>query len=111
MALEHPNLYGDVGAFLLPTRIHYLKVLLRDPRLLDKIVYASDFPTLVLTFSCVFELGLKKTMRLGRIKNPFDKPYLAMREMGFPAEVFGRARHLLRIPADKIAPEPERVSA
>jgi len=99
MALEYPNCFGDVGAFIIPTRIRYLRILRNDPRLLSKIVYASDFPAQAVTMSCLFSLGLRKTLFLRKIRNPFDAPYRILKEMGFPDEVFDRGRSLLKIPA------------
>lgn len=98
MALEYENFYGDLGAFVLPTRISYLKTLLKNNQLLSKIVYGSDFPAIPITMSCLFKLGFKKTWLLRKINNPFDVPYEIIKQLGFPDSIFSRAQKILRIP-------------
>lgn len=101
MALEYDNFYGDIGAFILPIRIGYLKTLLKNNQFLSKIIYGSDFPANPLTSSCLFTLGLKKTLRLRKIENPFEKTYQIMKQLGVPDSVFSRAQKLLRFSAHK----------
>ncbi len=97
MALEHQNLYGDLGAFGIPTRIRILRAMQRCDRLLSKIVYASDFPAWVMPRWFIFSIGRQAVREIVQEKNPLQKPYLLMQKMGMPEEIFSRAGELLRI--------------
>lgn len=101
MALEYENFYGDTGAFILPTRIKYLRLLLTDPRLLDKVLYASDLPMKPWLWSCLFWLGKRSIEDILEEHNPFDRHYRVYREMGFPDAFFSRGATLLRFPNEK----------
>lgn len=98
MALEHQNFYGDISAFLVPTRLHLLDVFKRDARLLAKLVYGSDFPGSPEGLSCLFRLGVKRFRALQGEDNPFNRPLQILKAMGLPDEIFSRAGHLLRMP-------------
>jgi uncharacterized protein len=102
MALEHENFYGDTGAFILPTRIKYLKLLLADSRLLDKALYASDLPMKPWLWSCLFRLGKRNIKDIAAEHNPFDRHYLVFQKMGFPSSFFSRGATLLRLPKEKV---------
>jgi uncharacterized protein len=97
MALEYQNLYGDLGAFGIPTRIRMLRVMQRNDRLLSKIVYASDFPAWVMPRWFIFSIGRRAVREIVRETNPLEKPYLLMRKMNMPEEIFSRAGELLRL--------------
>lgn len=99
MAREHEHLYGDLGAFAIPTRIRPLRALQRDPLLLSKVVYGSDFPAITMAEWFVFSIGLPAVRRILREPNPLERPYLLMRSMGLPDEVFTRGAGILRLPA------------
>lgn len=101
MALEHEHLYGDVAAFGLPTRISALRRLQRDPALMAKVVYGSDFPALTMARWFVLSIGRKAVRRILDETNPLQVPYLLMRKMGLPDEAFHRAGTLLRLPASQ----------
>lgn len=101
MALRHENLYGDLSAFGVITRIWRLRGLRRSPQLMAKCVHGSDFPVTPLPLSCLGAIGLGDALRVHRIANPFDQSLELMRSAGVPAEVFTRAGQLLRIPEAK----------
>lgn len=96
MALDYENFYGDISTFTLPLHYFPLLKIMKNPKLLAKILYASDFPAISwpLWYSPV--IGLKNALQLHRVKNPFDKPYLMIKKMGVPEEVFTRAEKILR---------------
>jgi len=70
MALEVSECFGDVGAFIIPTRIRYLRILRNDPRLLSKIVYASDFPAQAVDYELSLQSWVRKTLFCGRSEIP-----------------------------------------
>ena len=98
MARDHEHLYGDLAAFGIPTRIGILRQLRRSPDLLAKMLYGSDFPAFVLPRTFLFHIGLGKVREILRAPNPLDRPYLLMRAMDMPDEIFTRAARLLRLP-------------
>lgn len=97
MAMKYPTFYGDLSAFGLPVHGQPLRRILRDPHLLAKVTYGSDFPTLPMPLWYFFRLGWRKAMELRETVNPFDKALFTMRELGVPEEVFSRAESLLRL--------------
>ncbi len=104
LALRHENLYGDLSAFGVITRIWRLRGLRRSPDLMAKFIHGSDFPVTPLPLSCLGAIGLGDALRVRRIGNPFDQSLELMRSAGVPAEVFARAGQLLRIPEGKRLP-------
>lgn len=95
LAREHEHLYGDLAAFGVPTRIGVLRKLRRTPDLLAKILYGSDFPAFVLPRTFLLAIGWRAVQEILHAPNPLDRPYLLMRAMGLPDEVFTRAGRLL----------------
>jgi hypothetical protein len=98
MARQYERFYGDISAFAVITRCRALTHLQRDPRLLRKIVYGSDFPAPALPWSFVHRLGLRRTRELTAIANPLERAYRTFSSLGLPPEVFTRAGTLLRLP-------------
>jgi predicted TIM-barrel fold metal-dependent hydrolase len=98
MALEHDNLYGDLSAFGIPTRIGVLRKVQKDPNLLAKVIYGSDFPAFAMVRWFWLSIGSQGVREILAEANPLEKPYLLMRKMGLPDEVFSRAEGLLRLP-------------
>lgn len=99
MAMKYENMYGDVSAFCLPLHGGPLKRILREPKLLEKIVYGSDAPIPAWALWYAPRIGVKKALKLGGITNPLDKIYEMMKAMGVPDGVFSRGESLLRMPA------------
>lgn len=99
LALEYPNLYGDISAFGLPLHGHALRRILNEPDLVAKVLYGSDFPISAMPLWHVFRLGWRKAWELYRIENPFEKALMFIKESGAPDEVFYRAGSLLKLPA------------
>lgn len=106
LARQYPNLYGDTAAFCVPTRAGKLRRLLADPALQSRLLYGSDFPAVPFPLSLLSMTGWNGFREANAIVNPFDKPYVALRNAGVPASVFGRAESILRIPASKRGDRP-----
>jgi len=100
LALQCENFYGDLSAFGLPLRSWSLRTLLREPALVAKLVFGSDFPVPTLPWSCVGQVGLRRARELGRIANPFDQTVETLKAAGMPAAVFARGAALLRLPEE-----------
>lgn len=96
MALDYENLYGDLGAFGIPTRLGALRAMQKDDRLLSKIVYGSDFPAVAMPRWFIFSIGPKAVGEILREANPLERPCRLMKALGMPDEVFCRAGRLLR---------------
>lgn len=97
MAREHEHLYGDLGAFGIPTRIAAIRTLQRNPDLMARAVYGSDFPAATMTRWFVFTIGRKAVREILHEANPLERPYLLMKRMDVPDGVFRRAGKLLRL--------------
>jgi hypothetical protein len=98
LALEYGHCYGDLGAFAVPARTRLLRRIVdRDPRLVEKLVYGSDFPALPLASSYLFQVNPRVALRLWKTPNPFDQPLEIMKALGLPDAVFSRAGTLLRL--------------
>lgn len=69
----YPNLFGDISAFNVMTRVKYLRDIKNNPELQKRIFYGSDFPIKSLPISFIFDFGFKKYLEISRIKNPIDK--------------------------------------
>lgn len=98
LALEHQHLYGDLAAFGIPTRLTALRRLQKNPNLMAKVVYGSDFPAVTMARWFIFSLGRKAVRQIAHEANPLERPYLLMKTLGVPDEVFLRAGTLLRLP-------------
>lgn len=95
MALEYDNLYGDLAAFGLPGRTGVMKRILDENDIQHKLVYGSDCPVFSVPIWYMRSLGFSKALRLQLEKNPLDKAYLTMKEIGVDQAVFTRASDLL----------------
>jgi uncharacterized protein len=99
LAARHEKLYGDLAAFCVPTRATHLRRILRNPSLLSKVLYGSDFPATALPVGHLMQFGLAKVRELGRIRNPFNRPVAMLRALGVPDGVFSRAASILNMEA------------
>ena len=97
MALRHENLFGDISAFGVITRIWRLGTLLRSPQLAAKCVFGSDFPVPPWPLSCVGKIGLKNTLEIRRTQNLFDQSVALMKAAGVTDDIFSRGGELLRL--------------
>lgn len=107
LALEYPNLYGDISAFGLPLHGWALRRILKDSELCAKVLYGSDFPISAMPLWHVFRLGWRKAVALHRLQNPIEKALRFIKETGLPDAVFSRAGSLLKLPAPTPAAREE----
>ncbi len=110
MALQHRDLWGDISAFGLITRIWRLRWLLKSS-VVSKLLFGSDFPVPAMPLSCVGCISPRKARELRRLDNPFDQSLALMKAVGVPREVFTRAGELLRIPENKRGTRATRLEA
>lgn len=99
MTRRFPNFYGDLSTFALPLRGGPWRRILKDPHLLSRVVYGSDFPTPAMPLWYGPTLGWRRARELNGMENPFDKTLRTLERLGAPQEVFSRAGELLRLPA------------
>lgn len=95
MINKYDNLYGDISAFNLPTRIKYLKEIRGNDKLLSRVFYGSDFPMKSLPISFLFNLGPKKYKFLKSIKNPLDLSFEITKAFMKNDKVFTNFSHFL----------------
>lgn len=98
---KHPNLYGDLSALTTISRAVYLRRVLKDPLLVERMVQGSDYPVPPMPALFSRRLGPKNLLRLWREENYFTKEYRLKKLMGVPEEVFFRAQKILRISENK----------
>ncbi len=94
---HYPNLYGDISAFGYPLRRWALSKILHDSVLTERIIFGSDYPSLMMPMSFLGMINLSDTLKLGRISNPFDKAVETINAAGVPTSAFNRAYQLLRL--------------
>ena len=89
-------LYADISGFTSPSKLHWLKSLLRRPEIWPKLVNGSDFPIPAASFLLRRRLrnGYKEIMAA---QSWIDRDYLIKRTLGLPDSVFARAATLLRL--------------
>jgi len=97
MTRHHENLYGDISAFGIITRIWTLRSMLKSPKLRERLVFGSDFPVAPMPWTCLGCLGLRTLRHILATKNPFDRYVALMKGVGVPDEVFARGGNLLRL--------------
>ncbi|MEI8012817.1 MAG: amidohydrolase family protein [Candidatus Omnitrophota bacterium] len=85
MALQYPNVYGDLSGLGSIVRSSYLKKILKNRQLLEKIVFGTDYPA--------FPVFLFRKSN----SNIFNDWYNFFEKMGFDQVVFNRAESLLRL--------------
>ncbi len=84
LARKYENLYGDLSAMIWFYRKDYLKKLLKDKELCQKLLFGSDYP-------CYPYINLKKDA------NIFDDWYDMFKNLGFDESIFLRAQTILRL--------------
>jgi len=95
----HENLYADISALTLVTRLGGLRRLLFPPERRERLLFGTDFP-LPATPACsplafAPTIGLAAALRARFTKNPWDRDVLLKRALGVPDEVFRRGARLL----------------
>ncbi len=83
---EYPNLYGDIAASSIGIAGCYVKKLLEDDLVCQRLVNGSDFPI----------PPIKSVSDFFRKSNPFTRDFDIKRRLGVPESVFHRGLTLLR---------------
>ncbi len=84
LARKYENLYGDLSAMIWFYRKSYLKKLLKDKELCQKLIFATDYP-------CYPYINLKAN------SNIFDDWYNMFKDLGFEESIFNRGEKLLKL--------------
>ncbi|MBF0523268.1 MAG: amidohydrolase family protein [Candidatus Omnitrophica bacterium] len=85
LALRYPNVYGDLSGLGSIVRSFYLRKILKNRKLLEKIIFGTDYPA--------FPLFLFRKS----CPNIFNDWVFFFRQMGFGDVFFNRAESLLRL--------------
>lgn len=96
MALEHEHFYGDTAALNLPARGYGIDSLLRDERLMSKVVHGSDWP--IVPMPSMRRLGWRGAVSAWMEGNWLQRDAMIKRQMGFPEAYWQRAAQVLRLP-------------
>jgi len=93
------KLFADLSAICTPLRSPYIEKI-KDNIPPDRLLFGSDYPIplseLCYHKSTNFFSWLKFIIKVSSIKNPLDKNYLLIKEMGFDEKVFTNACHLFK---------------
>ncbi len=103
MLKEHTNLYADISAFCVPTRIPHLRRILREIKsgkiAPEKFLFGSDFPIPIIDIN-QFTTALdpvEMAKHLLTAGNPLDRNYEILEEFGVKAPIFTSALQVLRL--------------
>jgi hypothetical protein len=83
---RYPNFYWDASALSLPNRFGMLLRLRRHPELHSRMVFGTDYPLSCFAFPALLAGHPRDWLRLRQIKNPFDRHYALLKELGFSLE-------------------------
>jgi uncharacterized protein len=95
MLERYPHLWVDNSGLANPGRFRHLPRFARDPLIRERTVYGSDFPVPAGALYYLPWLGPRRTWRVERERNKFQRDLLLKRYLGFPEESFRRAADLL----------------
>jgi hypothetical protein len=97
---EFPNLYADISSLTqLNKRTHLARVLAR-PEFNERLIYGTDYPliairSLVSPWYFPSQLGLRKTITLSKLKNPWDRDVALKQALSVPTDVWTRFDSLI----------------
>jgi hypothetical protein len=98
---KYPNLYADISSLTQFNRIGHLRNLLRH-KIQERLLYGTDMPLpetgIVSPILFAHNIGIKKSVFLSRLENPWDLDAELKLELGVPTSVFTRAWKLLQRP-------------
>lgn len=95
MARAYPNCWGDTSAFCTPGRTRWIPRVLKEEGLTEKLVHGSDYPVPPAAWTCLFQLGLSKTVSLQRTWSFLERDIRIKRAMGMPETVFTNTARVL----------------
>lgn len=104
---RYPHFWLDNSGICNPSRFAHLPHLVRDPLLVERTLYGSDFPVPSNAVYYLFELGWKKVRDLNRINNTLERDWQIKAAFGYPQNTATRAHQVLAnldfwIKADKV---------
>ena len=89
---RYTNLYTDISSLTQINKLGYLVTALQRPRVVDRMVYGSDWPLqffpIVSPWYHVRHIGFRRAWRLTRVNNQWDRDILLKEAMGVPHNVF-----------------------
>jgi predicted TIM-barrel fold metal-dependent hydrolase len=97
------RLYADLSAICTPFKIPYVETILKNLNKIphEKLLFASDYPVplfeLSYNRSTNFFSWLRFVLKVAFMKNPLDKNYLVIKEMGFKETIFTNAQELFSL--------------
>jgi len=104
MLKKYENLYTDISAFCVPTRIKYLERIIKEIEQesinSDKFLFGSDFPIPIIDINkfklsgICFDLFQSEKSK----GNPLDNNYTILKEFGLPDSIFTNASKIIKLP-------------
>ncbi len=99
---RYANLYTEISSLTQINKLGYLYDALAVPGLTERMLYGSDWPLqffpLVSPWYQIGRVSIGEILRIGSLKNQWDRDVALKRAMGVPEGVFARARSVLKIP-------------
>lgn len=92
---RYPHLWLDNSGISNPSRFAHLPAVAADPELAERTLYGSDFPVPTNAVYYVGRLGLRRTWRLERERNPLQRDIDIKRALGSPDATLTRAASVL----------------
>lgn len=92
---RYPHLWVDNSGIANPSRFRHLPRLAADETIRGRTLYGSDFPVPSSAAYYLARLGPRRTWRLERERNPFDRDVRLKRALGFPDASLSRASRVL----------------
>jgi hypothetical protein len=101
MMEEFPNLVADLSTITQTNRRKYLKTVLNDQRLVDRLMYGTDYPLtntpLVTPWQYPLNLTLRQMWEMSRTRNSWDRDVKLKAALGVRSEVFKMSKEYLGI--------------
>lgn len=85
LTLNYENVYGDLSGMISPVRNFYLKKILKNPILVEKVLFGTDYPAFPVWF-------FQKTQA-----NIMDAWHSSFKKIGFNDTIFTRANKVLNL--------------
>lgn len=95
MLREFPHLWVDNSGMSNPSRCFHLPRLARDPEIVERTLYGSDFPVPSHAVYYPHRLGPRGVWRVERTRNYFDRDVALKRALGYPDATLTRAAEVL----------------
>lgn len=99
LAREYPNLYADISALTLASRLGHLSRLLQYRELQERLLYGSDMPLINTAISSPIFHGYRLSPRalfsIMADKNPWDRNIALEKALGLTDEMLGKSAILI----------------